>query len=272
MSKKALLLDVLVIILTNICIIVFGIWISAIPVTKSKTFYLNQFDDNQIVHRRLERWYPNEDPDKILNDIADLTINYYFGNAEEYQYYIDGEEFFNEHEVRHMKDVKDLYVGGQIIAVICFFILIACIFYLAKHFRRIKRRIVFTTLGFYLAVIIALGGFVLYCYTLYSNGVYDSFFRSLFINFHHIIFPNEDKFLLATSQGPYNGALYTLTTILDLNFFMNAGIIIGIVTGAVILIWFIIIAIFVIKHKRIAKKVDDMHERAKTFEQRMHQA
>ena len=53
---------------------------------------------------------------------------------------------------------------------------------------------------------------------------------------------------------------------------MNAGIIIGIVTGVVILIWFIMIFLFVKCHKRLAKKVDDMHERAKTFEQRMHQA
>lgn len=272
MRKRDLLLDILVITITNICIIVFGIWISAIPVTKSKSFYLNQFEKNTYAEKRIERWYPGVDGKEVMDNVADITIEYYFGNAEEYQLIVDGEEFFNEYEVRHMKDVKDLYVGGQIIAVICFMGLIACFFYLAKHFRRIKRRIVFTTLGFYSVVIILIGLFVLYSYLQYDKGMFSSFFQSLFINFHHIIFPNEDKFLLATSQGPYEGVLYTLTSILNLDFFMNAGIIIGVVTGIVILIWFIIIFIFTKLHNRIAKKVDIMHERASIFEQRMHKA
>ena len=272
MRKRDIILDILVIAITNICVIVFGIWISAVPVTKSKSFYMNQFKDNNVAVQRIERWFPGVDGEQVMEDVADLTIDYYFGNTEEYQLIVDGEEFFNEYESRHMEDVKVLYVGGQIIAVICFFALIACLFYLAKHFRRIKRRIVFTTLGFYLVVILAIGIFALMCYIQYDNGKYSSFFQSLFINFHHIIFPSEDKFLLATSQGPYVGALYRLTTILNLDFFMNAGIIIGIVTGAVVLLWFISIFIFTKLHHKIAKKVDKMHERAYMFEQKMHQA
>lgn len=273
MKKRQLLLDVFIIAVTNICIIIFGIWISAVPVTKSKSFYTNQFEDNSVAVRRIERRYDNVDGKEVMDAVADLTIDYYFGNTKEYQLMIGDEELFNEYEMRHMEDVKVLYVGGQIIAVIAFMILIACLFYLARHFRRIKKRLVFTTLGVYVAILVFLGIFVLISYNQYveSDGQM-TFFYSLFVNFHHLIFPNEDKFLLATSQGPYQGKLYMLTSILNTEFFMNAGIIIGIVTVSVVLIWFITIFVFCKKHKKICMKVDSMHERAKDFEQRMHQA
>lgn len=272
---KNKILDALVIIFTNLFIIIFGIWISAIPITKSKSFYMSHFEENIRAKNFVMDNY-NANPDKVMEDVADITIDYYFGNAKEYQVIVDGENLFNEYEVRHMKDVLDLYVLGQIIAVISFFLLIACIFYLGRHFRRIKNKILIYTGIFYGILIILIGLFMIWSYNTMNYyvalGYTDDYFTYLFINFHHLIFPNNDKFLLATSQGPYTGALNTLTTFLDSNLFMDAGIIIGIVTVLVVLLWFIIIIAFSKLHGKIVQKVDEIHERARNSQQEFSKA
>lgn len=274
MSTRTKIEDAIVIIFTNFFIIVFGIWISAIPITKSKSFYMSHFEKNEYAKSYIERCYNTGSMD-LLEKVADTTIGYYFGNLEEYQIEVDGELLFNEYEVRHMKDVKDLYIIGQIIAVISFFLLIACIFYLGKHFRRIRKKIIKYTACFYGFLILLIIIFMIWSYfTLCkyrSEGYSMSYFQALFINFHHLI-PNTDKFLLATSQGPYENALYTLTLILDTQLFFDAGMIIGIVIISVILLWFIIITIFYKLHPKICKKVDEIHERARNSKQTFHQS
>lgn len=275
MTIKTKILDALVIIFTNFFIIVFGIWISTIPITKSKSFYMNHFSENERAKVYVDYYY-DIDPMELMEQIADITIDYYFGNAEEYQVMVDGEPLFNEYEVRHMKDVKDLYIIGQIIAVVSFFLLIACIFYLGRHFRRIRKKLIIYTISFYGILVVLVGAFMIWSYytmlEYVEKGYTADYFTYLFINFHHLIFPNQDKFLLATSQGKYSNALYTLTTFLDSNLFMDAGIIIGVVTVSLVIIWFIIITLFYIKHPKICKKVDEIHERARNSQIAFNQA
>lgn len=266
MTIKNKILDALVIIFTNFFIIVFGIWVSAIPITKSKSFYMNHFSENEQAKAYVNYYY-EIDPMELMEQIADITIDYYFGNASEYQVMVEGEALFNEYEVRHMKDVKDLYIIGQIIAVISFFLLIACIFYLGRHFRRIRKKLIIYTAVFYGILVILVGAFMIWSYNTMMDyvqkGYTRDYFTYVFINFHHLIFPNQDKFLLATSQGKYSNALYTLTTFLDSQLFMDAGIIIGVVTISLVLIWLAIIILFYVMHPKICKKVDEIHERAR---------
>lgn len=270
-SKLTAALDIIVIFVANFCIFVFGIWISAIPITKSKSFYMRHFNENENAKYVLECYY-HEDPMTIMEKTADITINYYFGNEKEYQIEVDGVPFFNEYEVRHMADVKELYIKGQIIAVISFFTLLACLFYMARWFRRLRKKVLIYTGCFYGLLFILVGAFLLWGYIDYKNGKYDNgYFVNLFINFHHLIFWNNDKFLLATSQGPYSGALYTLTTILDTRLFMDAGITIAITTLSVILLWFATIIVFYRLHPKITRKVDEIHERARSSQKEFNQ-
>lgn len=260
--------DCLVIILLNFCIIVFGIWISAIPITKSEKFYLHHFEENTYAQKVLESEY-DVPGIEIMKDVMKITIDYYFGNAEEYQVYIGDEKLFNEDEVRHMKDVKNLYVIGQIIAIICLMLMIASFFYLIFHFRRIKKRLIITTICFYGGIIILVGAFFIWGLFSYYQAdpierSYNSYFVYLFINFHHLIFPNLDKFYLATGQNGYD--IRTLTTILNSDLFMNAGIIIAIVTVTCIILWVILIIVVSINHQKICQKVDEV--RAKNLRTR----
>ncbi len=270
-SKLTAALDIIVIFVANFCIFVFGIWISAIPITKSKSFYMRHFNENENAKYVLECYY-HEDPMTIMEKTADITINYYFGNEKEYQIVVDGVPFFNEYEVRHMADVKELYIKGQIIAVISFFTLLACLFYMVRWFRRLRKKVLIYTGCFYGLLFILVGAFLLWGYIDYKNDKYgNGYFVNLFINFHHLIFWNNDKFLLATSQGPYSGALYTLTTILDTRLFMDAGITIAITTLSVILLWFATIIVFYRLHPKITRKVDEIHERARSSQKEFNQ-
>lgn len=266
-NKKDKFLDALVIILMNFCVFVFGIWISAIPITKSKSFYMNHFKNNVIGQEHLKNSFMLDDDEalKVMEDVADLTIGYYFGNLKEYQLEINGTKLFNEDEVRHMRDVKDLYIIGQIIAVICFLLSIFCLLYLIRHFRRIKKPLIKYTICFYGFLLILVISFLIWGLVSFKTAPanereLNSYFTYLFINFHHLIFPNIDKFNLATGGAGYD--IYTLTRILNSKLFMDAGIIIAVVTLTCILLWFVIIIIFSLNHKKIIKKVDEIHEKA----------
>ena len=232
---------------------------------------MRHFNENENAKYVLECYY-HEDPMTIMEKTADITINYYFGNEKEYQIVVDGVPFFNEYEVRHMADVKELYIKGQIIAVISFFTLLACLFYMARWFRRLRKKVLIYTGCFYGLLFILVGAFLLWGYIDYKNDKYgNGYFVNLFINFHHLIFWNNDKFLLATSQGPYSGALYTLTTILDTKLFMDAGITIAITTLSAILLWFTTIIAFYRLHPKITRKVDEIHERARSSQKEFNQ-
>lgn len=266
--------DCLVIVLINICVIVMGIWLSAIPIAKSKTYYIDRYKENPVAIKIINQKFPGVDVDEAIDKIAGVNIDYFFGNLEEYQVEINGVKLFNEYEVRHMKDVKDLFIVGQILACIFLFILIACVFYACRYFRRLRKVVVNTTLCFYGVVIILLGLFVLWGYNTYMTDEYKEYntlFTYLFINFHKIIFFYDyDKFLLATSQEQYSGVLWTMTRFMNSDFFMEIGIRIAITVGVFVLLWVGIIITYYIMYPKICRKIDEIHERAKEFNQTEH--
>lgn len=263
------IVDVLVIFIANFSVIVFGIWISAIPITKSKNFYMSHFNQNEIAksHLTQDHMFPDQDPNTILEDVADITIDYYFGNASEYQVTINGVNLFNKDEVRHMKDVKELYINGQIIAVVSIILLVGCLFYLAIHFRRLKKKMIIVTCTFYGILLLLVAGFFLWGYISYYNASAsqkeaNGYFGFAFLNFHYLLFPfDHDKVMLATGQNGYD--LYTLTRILNSDLFMDAGIIIGIVVVSTIIIWFTIVILFYKFHAKLTRKIDKLHEQAR---------
>lgn len=249
-------LDKIAVLVFNFSIIVFAIWISAIPITKSKSFYMNHFGENT---RALKIYTIDE-----LEKVADITIDYYFGNAEEYQVILDnGVALFNEDEVRHMADVKVVYITGQVIAVISFLLMLASALYIIRRFRKVSKDLLIFTGVFYGIVLILIGAFLLWGYVNYRNDPYhNSYFVHIFTNFHYLIFPFQpDKVALATGQNGYD--IETLTLILNTDVFMDAGIIIGsVVVVSIILWWAIAIILHIYRHK-IIKKVDEIHERAR---------
>ena len=268
-SKWTKVLDVVVVVLMNISIIVMGLWLSIIPIAKDKDYYVERYKENLTAKHIIETTYPGVDVDEAIDIIAEVNVDYFFGNKEEYQVEINGIKLFNEHEVRHMKDVKDLFIVGQILCVFFLMILIACAFYLCRYFRRLKKTVIFGTVGFYVGILVLLIIFIIWSNHTYMNDEYkeyNTFFTYAFINFHKIIFFYDyDKYLLATSQGPYEGALWTMTRFMNSDFFMEIGIRIAVTVGIFILIWIGIIITYSALYKKICKKVDEVHEQAKEF-------
>lgn len=249
-------LDKIVVLVFNFSIIVFAIWISAIPITKSKSFYMNHFKENTAALR----YYEIEELEKV----ADITIDYYFGNAKEYQVVFEnGYKIFNDDEVRHMADVKVVYIVGQVLAVISFLLMLASALYIIRRFRKVSQDLLIFTGVFYGIVLLLVGAFLLWGYFNYRNDPYNNtYFVHIFTNFHYLIFPFQpDKVALATGQNGYD--ITTLVTILNTKLFMDAGIIIGcVVAVSVVLWWAIAIVLHIYRHK-IIKKVDEIHERAR---------
>ena len=268
-SKWTKILDVIVVVLMNISVIVMGLWLSIIPIAKDKNYYINRYKENETAIKIIKNTYPIVDVDEAIDIIAEVNVDYFFGNKEEYQVEINGIKLFNENEVRHMKDVKDLFIVGQILCILFLIILIGCAFYLCRYFRRIRKTLIIGTMGFYVGVLLLVLLFVIWSYNTYMNDPakdYNSFFVFAFINFHKIIFFYDyDKFLLATSQGPYYGALWTMTRFMNSEFFFEIGIRIAVTVGIFILIWVGIIIAYSLLYNKICKKVDEVHERAKEF-------
>ena len=91
-------LDCTVIVLINISVIVMGIWLSIIPIAKNKNYYVNRYEENEVAIKIIERTYPGVDKDFAIDKIAQVNIDYFFGNLEEYQVEINGIKLFNEYE------------------------------------------------------------------------------------------------------------------------------------------------------------------------------
>lgn len=262
-------LDVVVIIFVNIAVIVMGIWLSVIPIAKNKNYYVKRFSQNEVAINIIEERFPGADVDEVIDKVASINIDYFFGDATEYQVEINGVKLFNEYEVRHMEDVMDLFVVGQSLAVIILMLLIASIFYLGIRFKNIRYKLVITTIGFYIGVLLLILLFILWSYNTYQNDEfkdYNNFFIYAFINFHKIIFFYDyDKYLLATSQGPYNGVLWTMTRFLNSEFFMGVGITIAIAILISIILWISVIVVIYKLHPKIVKKLEENDERNKEF-------
>lgn len=220
--------DKLVIILANIFLLIVAIWVMTVPLTSSKKFYLYEFEKNNTI---TATGYTQEE----LDSITDTIIDYLMDKKSSMQIVIDDLPVFSNQAINHMADVKNIYVKGKIIAIVCLFLLALSIVYIVFRYKLLKTilfKYSLVTISVILAVCLVFGVYA------FLN------FDKAFTFFHHVIFPNEQKFNDAffsyTSNYPELPGVNNLmlVKILDVKLFMDAGIAIGGFVVFIETLWF----------------------------------
>lgn len=219
-------IDSIIVPFTTVLILLVSVWLVTVTITGGKWYYRWQFEKNGTVDKLTwvtkygERiTYDEEDLEMIMNQMVD----YLMGKEKDMQVVIDGKNVFSNQAIYHMRDVKALYNRWSIITVFCIALLIASFVYIYKNYKDLKKKmfkkvmITFSVIGGILLVV---------CVAMAID------FDWTFTQFHHILFPNPDKFKDAffsyTSnyeELPYINNLL-LIQILSIEVFLDAAIII----------------------------------------------
>ena len=251
--KKAF--TVLAIIAFNICLL----WVSLVTpiliMASSNSFYYRQFERCGM-YERVDEYgrgkmrivpYINGDAgiqaaftDEQLNAIADHIVSYLFTDMDSFEMVMDdvyvvrsgvtdGVSIFGDKAVSHMADVKSLIIFARWSAVaagIAIAALISLFIFKRRHFfmRAFK-----VSRIFYISLLAFALIFCLWSYVGSSADV--PFLLNLWGNLHYLIFAFQPR--KYADSFIYD----TLTFILNLEFFMNAIIIVVAVVLSVILIW-----------------------------------
>ncbi|WP_152801816.1 TIGR01906 family membrane protein [Alkalibaculum sporogenes] len=194
-------------------------------IVKWDDFFYKQYNANSVEEATTMEI---DDLMKVTDEIQD----YLLGDREDFLItgVIDGQSqlVFNEREIIHMEDVKDLFNGGIMIRNISFLlILISSIYLWNKDKKALYRSMIYSAIGYFtLGVILGI--------LLLSN------FNKYFVIFHEIFFRNDFWML-----DPSNSVLINMVNI---NFFMNIA---ALILGSSLLI-VILIGIFgkIILHKK----------------------
>jgi integral membrane protein (TIGR01906 family) len=222
-------------------LIIITVWLTVVPITKAKSFYMYEYEKNDTSE---VTGYSKEE----LEQITEQIIAYLFNKADSMQVEIDGQVVFSNQALIHMRDVRTLYTGGQIIAWIIFGLWLGIGIYFIFNFKRIRPYLFkysMIVLGIILVVLLIIG----------IVAIID--FDYAFVLFHKVLFPDEQKFNDAffSSISNYDelpGVDNTmLVKILSIGLFMDVGIIIGVSVVVVLLIWFIIC--FILRKKYYQK-------------------
>lgn len=128
-------------------------------------------------------------PAMTMDDLLEVThemMDYLRGDREDLHVYttLDGQEreFFNEREIAHMEDVRNLFVGAIQLRVLCLWLIALCLVLLAvvkAPLKRVIPRSICAGAGLFLAVLAILAGIIA------------SDFSRYFVVFHHIFFDND---------------------------------------------------------------------------------
>lgn len=228
MKKDIKLYEKLIISLLTIFIIVITLWITIIPITKSKSFYMKQYK----LHNTSEVTGYNEEE---LSIITDKIIAYLFEETDDMQVQINGMDVFSNQALYHMRDVRDLYIKGQRLAWLILGLFILASIYIFFHFNRLKKYLLRYSIVSICVIFIIILIFA-------SLALID--FNYAFELFHHIIFPSESKyndaFFGTISNYPEKEGVNNrmLILILSNGLFMNVGLILLEVVVVVLVIWF----------------------------------
>lgn len=238
--------DKLIISFFSLFLVIIAVWITVVPLTKSKDFYMYEYKQNNTVE---VTGYSLEE----LSVITDGIIGFLFNKTDDMQVTIDGENVFSNQALIHMSDVRDLYNGGQVLAIAILFFTIAMGIFIIYNYKRLKNQlfkysiIVYSLIG---TIILLIGVFA----------IID--FDTVFDIFHRIIFPDEQKFNDAffgvTSnydEAPGTDNLM-LVKILSIGLFMDVGIIVGSFAVIVIIVW--TIYCFILRKKHNKKEVENV--------------
>lgn len=227
----------LIIGLFSLFLVIIAVWITVVPLTKSKDFYMYEYKKNDTV---ATTGYSTEE----LEVITDSIINFLFNVSDDMQVEIDGEIVFSNQALIHMSDVRDLYNGGQVLAFAILFFTIAMGVFIFYNYRRLKGH-----LFKYSIVVYSLVGVLILVIGIFA--IID--FDLVFDIFHRVIFPDDQKYNDAFFSSVSNYEEYPgvdnlmLVKILSIGLFMDVGIIVGSFAVFVIIAW--IVYCYIVKKK-----------------------
>ena len=254
------ILDKFLIVLFNICLIVVSIWISAVPIAKSKSYYEKQFTKNEIYSHYEDGELVQTNfnyvggtyhrstyfTDDQLNVIIEHIIDYLFKGKDSFELTMDnvmvnGEltdnvNIFGEVAVTHMEDVKVLFTVYRIISAIALVGMIAMLFYFIKRMKHVKKSLLSVTLIFYGVIFLLIGLFLLIVLIhMKKDGMpmeMDWFLDTLWRDIHHLLFMFQPEKV----EGSFFND--TLTEVLTLELFITAVVIVVITLISMLALWF----------------------------------
>lgn len=255
------ILDKILIVLFNICLLLVAIWISAVPIAKSKSYYERQFtkneiyahyEDGELVQTRFRyiggtRYNSTYFTDDQLDIIIEHIIDYLFKGKDSFELLMDdvlvnGElqddvNVFGDVAVTHMKDVKTLFTVYRIISLVALIGMIFMIVYFLKRMKHIKKSLLNVTLIFYGTVFLLIGIFLLVVYIhMVKEQIpmqMDWFLDTLWRDIHHLLFMFQPE---KVAGSFFNDIL---TEVLTLDLFITAVIIVVVVLVSLLTLWLV---------------------------------
>lgn len=222
--------DTPIIVFTNIFLILFAIWIVIIPITMSKRYYMNQFEKYDTPSYT---GYTMEE----LGDIAQRIIDYLKDDVKTLQIKVDGENVFSYQALKHMNDVKRLYVEGNKIGWFVFIFLILDLIYIGFYYKRMGKKLLKVS-AITIGVVLSLVTILLIACLINFDKTFEFLHHLLFwdINkFNDAFFSYRSNYEIDRISGIDN---VMLVRILTENVFYNAMIWIGSILVALEAIWF----------------------------------
>ena len=179
---------------------------------------------------------------QVLEDLPEMTMEDLLTVTDEMMAYLRGDredlhvfttmggeyrEFFNEREIAHMEDVRNLFIGGLWIRRISILILVvlAVCFYLQGKKDPERRKFLKRMIPFSLCI----GTGVFFALALMVGGIISTDFSKYFVVFHRIFF-NNDLWIL-------DPATDMLINIVPEPFFMDTALRIGILFAVMTLLF-----------------------------------
>lgn len=220
MRKSLKIVDKMVILLFSLSFILTTAFVSIIPIASNNAYYLLQFEKNGIGQNL------NYTIDQLKEITAAIT-GYMFRGKNSMQVYFDGKAVFSDQAISHMADVKVLFVGGTIlgyISLILFLVSLIYLFFRRKEVKRHFRRINYCVFLCFMILVVAVA--------IYAFVDFDS----AFVNFHHLIFPDPEKFDNAFFPNDD-----TLINILTMDFFFDVFLNVVIRIAAIFFVYFFVV-------------------------------
>lgn len=261
--------DRLAIVLFNICLLAVAIIFPALKIASTPAYYHAQFekngiyaqvDENGTESRTTIRYIGGNTDDRAtfsdaqLNEMIDHIVDYLFTDKASFALVMDGVmlngtltdnvNIFGETAVTHMQDVKNLMTFAAQAAKIAAVAMAVLALYFLCRGKRIAKRLLTITLGFYAVILLLVGAFFIWTYLATKNlgwGM-EYFTTVLWRNVHYLFFPFQPEKL----EGSFFND--TLTSILTLELFMTAVII-------VLAIWIVSLTVWLVIAARIRKRI-----------------
>lgn len=271
------ILDKILIVLFNICLLLVAIWISAVPIAKSKSYYQKQFEKNEIyahyedgtlVQTRFRyiggtRYNSTYFTDEQLDIIIDHIIDYLFKGKDTFELKMDDVlvngklqddvSIFGEVAVNHMKDVKVLFTVYRIISAVALCGMVGMIIYFLKRMKYVKKALLSVTLIFYGVVFLLIGIFLLVVIIHMMKEKIpmqmDWFLDTLWRDIHHLLFMFQPEKV----EGSFFNDI--LTEVLTLDLFITAVVIVVVVLVTMLTLWLVSTILARIYGEKISQKI-----------------